>query len=283
MTQTVRRYYDQNTRLFLRIGSTPGAQAIHRALWPEGTRRLDDALNISNQYLLDEALNVIRRDGLREIHLADLGCGVGGTLLFLLEKLRLPAHGLGVTISPLQARLGARALRERGWEHACAISEADFQALPAVACFDLAYAVESAVHAPDPACFYSEASRILRPAGRLVVIDDFLGETSAPDPVAHRQLEAYRSGWHTPGLISSTKAVSLARAGGLRLLADRDLTSLLRLRPLPDRLAGFLLAAGRRLPPVHSILPSMLGSLALQQCLQRGLLHYRLLVFEKTP
>ena len=42
------------------------------------------------------------------------------------------------------------------------------------------------------------------------------------------------------------------------------------------------LRPGERLPLKHAILPSMLGSMALQQCLQMGLVRYRFLVFQKT-
>ena len=35
-TQSIRRYYEQNTRLFLSLGSSPRAYTIHRAVWMEG-------------------------------------------------------------------------------------------------------------------------------------------------------------------------------------------------------------------------------------------------------
>jgi hypothetical protein len=53
------------------------------------------------------------------------------------------------------------------------------------------------------------------------------------------------------------------------------------MRLLPDSLARWLLRAGSHLPLRHAILPSLLGSMALQQCLQMGLIRYHYLVFER--
>ena len=50
----------------------------------------------------------------------------------------------------------------------------------------------------------------------------------------------------------------------------------------PQGLASTLLELGERLPMKHAILPSMLGSMALQQCLKMGCIRYRLMSFEKT-
>ena len=77
------------------------------------------------------------------------------------------------------------------------------------------------------------------------------------------------------------QAIELAQACGLHLRREIDLTPHLRLRALPDGLASTLLYLGERLPVRHAILPSMLGSMALQQCLKMGWIRYRLMSFEK--
>jgi len=67
----------------------------------------------------------------------------------------------------------------------------------------------------------------------------------------------------------------------LQLIKDDNLTPHLRLRNLPSPIANLLLILGNRLPIWNAILPSMLGSMALQQCLYREIVEYRFLVFEK--
>src|SRR5690349_16639443 len=77
----VRAYYDKNTPLFLRYGSSPETQTIHRSLWPQGVHNLEKALEVSNNLVLEEARSL----GLAQSKILDLGCGVGATLFHVLS------------------------------------------------------------------------------------------------------------------------------------------------------------------------------------------------------
>jgi len=273
-TRAVRDYYEQNTRIFLRFGSHKRVQAIHRSLWPAGVTDLGQALAVSNR-LVQAEIEAAPADS---AVFADLGCGVGATLLDLLARLPAPASAIGLTISPLQARLAAQAARRAGLAGRAAFVEASFLAAPLAACLRAAYAIEAFVHAADPPAFFHEAARLLLPGGRLILIDDFLpSETPPASPVQRLYLRAYRQGWRTPGLSALADVRRMAGAAGLSLLREQDLSGWLRLRTLPAAVSRRLLA----LNPRHAFLASMLGSLALQHCLREGLLTYRLLVFEK--
>lgn len=276
----VRRYYEQNTRLFLAWGQ-PRTYSIHRALWAPGVTTHAQALNYSNELLLAEAWSLAGRDLSAGLRLADLGCGVGGSLFYLLQRLKTPVLGVGCTLSPAQARVAVQRREALGLEAQCLLVEADFHRAPLPAGFDLAYSVEAFVHAADPAQYLAEAARLLRPGGRLMLIDDFRAPAAPESGPAARWLAAYQSGWHAPNLCRPAEAVNAAAARGLRLLADCDLTPLIRLRPLPDGLAQALLKLGQSLRLDHAIVPSMLGSLALQQCLRAGWIQYRALTFER--
>lgn len=265
---SIRAYYDYNTRLFLRFGSSRQVQTIHRALWPAGVTSLAQALNISNDMLLSVAR--VTESQL----IADLGCGVGATLFALLEGLP-EARGLGLTLSPVQARLGARYAPPKA-----KLLEGDFQHLPLSTGFDLAYSIEAFVHATRPEEYLAEAARILRVGGRLALIDDFLARPEI-DPASQTWLDVYQRGWHAPNLLTVTEVQSLAAQQGLRLLEDRDLTPFLRLRALPDSLTQTLQKGLKPFWRVHPIFPSLLGSMALQQCLRDGIITYRWLLLEK--
>lgn len=290
-TAAIRRYYEQNTGLFLAWGQ-PRTYTIHRALWAPGVTDHAQALNYSNALLLAEAQALAARVTPRvpgvdgelgaELRLADLGCGVGGSLFYLLEHLNVPARGVGCTLSPAQARVAAQRRAALRLEARCLFVEADFQHAPLPAGFHLAYSVEAFCHAAEPARYLAEAARLLQPGGRLVLIDDFQTPGAEADPAARRWLAAYQAGWHIPNLRPPAATAALAAEHGLRLADDRDLTPLIRLRALPNAVAGWLLSVGRRLPLRHAILPSMLGSMALQQCLRAGWITYRALTFERT-
>jgi len=116
----------------------------------------------------------------------------------------------------------------------------------------------------------------------LALIDDFLSGPKAIDPTSHRWLNVYQRGWHPPNLLSIDEVQSLAAQQGLHLLQVSDLSHLLRLRAFPDLLAQVILEFFKPLWSVHPIIPSMLGSIALQQCLRGGAIAYSWLLFEKS-
>lgn len=271
-TRAIQNYYEQNTRLFLRFA--PNASlTIHRALWADGVTTHPQALNYSNDLIRAE----IESLALPRARLLDLGCGVGASLNYLLSRLSMPTRGVGLTISEAQAQI-ARAHSSAN----CHFVQADFQAIPLNGEFDVAYSIEAFCHAVDPARYF-QVERLLAPAGRLILVDDFLSDRVAQSLNANerRWLAAYQIGWHVPNVHTVAVNETLARENGLRLVRQIHLTPYLKLRALPDLPARLLRAIGKKIPARHPIVSSMLGSLALQQCLKMGIVDYRFLVFEK--
>ena len=263
----VRRYYDANTWKFLLTGSQ---RAIHRELWGPGVTSRRDALNHAHALVLDEL-------GPDDRRVLDLGCGVGTAALYLAD--RLPVEVVGVSISPEQVRLAERyAAQGRPRPGTVRFRVADFTQLPRdLADVDLAFAIESFVHADPAAAFFREAARVLRPGGALVVIDD----VRTGDP-ADPRLADFRAGWHAPNVVSVDEAARLAAGAGLELVDSRDLSTLQRLRRPRDRVVSAaqpLLRLGRGRSMWAD---SMVGGDALQQSHLAGLLQYRLLRFVRT-
>lgn len=269
----IRAYYDRNTPLFLRFGSSPETQSIHRSLWRQGSNSLEDALAASNNLILEEAC----RMGHLDLHVADFGCGIGATLFHVLTGLGDRARGIGLTLSAVQAHLAESGRRSLGISNAAFI-QADFQHAPLHKKFNLIYSIEAFIHAQEPEKYLEEAARLLVPKGRLILLDDF---RAASTPHAHRWLKVYEEGWHVPNMQTAREVTASACDRGLILVETHDLTPQLRLRALPESLARPILWVGTRFPPHHPIVSSMLGSMALQQCLKAGWIEYRWMVFEK--
>lgn len=271
----IRDYYDKNTRLFLAFNRARQAENIHRALWMDGIRSREEALNASNE-LLRAAIETATP---RRARIADLGCGVGASLLHILPRLQDPQPAVGLTLSPVQARLANRFARNAHLHRQLLFAEGDFTLAPlASGAFDAVFSVEAVVHAAEPQNYFREASRLLRQGGRLILIDDYLSNRPLTPQEKH-WLQAYIEGWRVPGVRTVEETQAAARLNRLRLTQNQNLTPYLHLRNLPNALAKTLLFVGRRIPLRHPILPSMLGSMALQQCLHAGTIEYRLLVF----
>jgi SAM-dependent methyltransferase len=270
----VARYYDANTRWFLRRGEGGQTGAIHRAVWGEGVSDLDGALHFAADLILRE----IDLTGSEKPRILDLGCGVGEGLLYLLAHLARPARlkrreaeGFGITLSGEQYRLA------RAWGGA-SFAHGDFCRDPLPPDIDLAYGIESFVHAADARAFFRNVARSLRPAGRLVLVDDVLAEGVS----AESSLQDFRWGWHAASLMTTAEADHLAAATGLSLLSDRDLTPHLDLDRPRDRVLGAFLPLARPFLPDAPRVRSLVGGNALRKCLKRGSIEYRFRVWSKT-
>ena len=124
-----------------------------------------------------EVLARLHVDGIREPRLLDLGCGLGATLRCVAR--RLPhARVLGLTRVPWQVVHARRLNEAAGCGERVRVMQGDYEdtQLPR-GTYDGVYALESSCHAhgPDKGALLEEAHSLLRPGGRLVVVDGFLG------------------------------------------------------------------------------------------------------------
>ena len=272
----VRGYYDRHTAAFLRYGQGGGAGAIHRAVWGPGVDTREAAFHYVEDYLAAQLGSALR--DVAEPAVVDLGCGVGGSLCYLAE--RLPIRGAGVTLSPVQAHLAAERIRAAGLAHRIHCVEGDYTApdldLPAA---DLVYAIESFVHGPDPAAFFAQCARVLRPGGLLVICDDVARPSG--DPAARRAVNRFRRGWRINTLLDREALRDLAADAGFEHRSTEDLTPFLELGRPRDR-ALDLLAALLGWLPVHASLGHLTGGSALQTCLRRGWIGYDLALFRRS-
>jgi len=107
----------------------------------------------------------------------DMGCGLGATLRCI--ACQLPSADLhGITLVPWQLEQGRRLNQYTPQSGAIHLSLGDYEhtAFPSES-FHAIYAIESSCYGAGPAKFrlIREAHRLLRPGGRFVVADGFLG------------------------------------------------------------------------------------------------------------
>jgi len=274
----VRRYYDRHTDNFVAYGRGGAVGALHRAVWGPGAEDADAAFRyVENQIL--EHLRTLPREA-ESPHVVDLGCGVGASLCYLAE--RLPIRGTGITLSPVQVRHAERRIQEAGLSDRVTCVEGDYCALPAdIPPADLAYAIESFVHAPDPVRFFAECARLIRPDGLLVLCDDF--RRPVIGPAAARVVERFRQGWHLNTLIHPEDLRTLADAAGFDHISTLDLTPYLHIGRPRDRLVATFIALFGWLPLDGTRFGHLVGGSALQTCLARGWIGYDLALFRRLP
>ena len=236
-TEQVRRYYDRNTSSFVALGQGGGVGAIHRAVWGPGTATREQAFH----FVEDRIADVVRRVAVRSTaspagtvaappHVVDLGCGVGASLCYLAGL--LPITGTGVTLSPIQVGAARERIESEGLSGRVTCIEGDYADLPeGMRAADVAFAIESFVHGPDPARFFAEAARLVRPGGALVICDDVRRRTNSRQ--AERAIRRFQHGWHVNSLLEAGELQSLAGEAGFEHEATEDLSSYLELRRAP--------------------------------------------------
>lgn len=299
---SVRDYYEQNSAWFRWVSRYRYNQAIHRPVWAQGVENRTDALNYVNACIAARLQTTAPAQSGERIYLADLGCGFGGTIQYLLRRFGSQVFAVGITLSPQQAQTGLAGLAGLGdrlgpWASTRgAILEGDFHTIPlAHNSIDMAYSIEAFAHAADPARYFAEAARILKPGGRLILCDDFRAaeqagttQTGQPDDIAARWQKVFQTGWHIAHLLTPAQVNAVAQAVGLRSLDEINFSPWLRIRtfsdgllPLFERITG---AQNQNPPPLPgaSFLAGVVGGWALEHCIRRGMIDYRFLVFEKT-
>lgn len=293
----LRRYYESNTALFLRLSGGRSTRSLHRSVWGEGVTSRDEAFAYPYRLVLQTTLQAARsiegadsdrarvqRD--RPLRVLDLGCGVGGGVHYLLDRVDGPLRATGVTISPTQVERARQEAERHGFDPArYAFLDADFHDLPAIEPVDVAFAIEAFIHAERPEIVFEEVARVLRPGGHLVLIDDFFA-----DPAPERRLstpeqqwvETVREGWHAHGLRSVSTVAKMAEAHALLLRDNDDLTPYLSLDRPRDRFIEWCIVPLRPLLWRWPYVRGLIGGDALQKCLNAGILEYRHLVFERA-
>ena len=104
----------------------------------------------------------------RGARVLDIGCGVGGSALWLADQ--FDCEVTGITISPVQARMAAAKAKARGLTGRVQFEVHDAnQWQPEPSSVDLIWIMESSEHFRDKAGFFERCARALKPGGVLAV------------------------------------------------------------------------------------------------------------------
>jgi SAM-dependent methyltransferase len=273
----VREYYDHNTGRFLKWGKGERTFNLHGALWHPEVKSLAEAMNYSDELVARE----IEWCPYPVNRVLDLGCGVGGSIFYLVRRLSQVRSFTGISLSPLQID-SARQRVPEAQKNRIHFEKGCFLRLPSDRFkADFSYSIEAFAHCHDPDIFFAVQAGLLPPGGRLAIVDDCLSDETRLSSRQMRLLGSYRRNWLLPGLGGVTALKSLAEKKGFRLIKNLNLTPYLRLGRPRDRAIALLVKFLGPLMEHDTYLRSLLGGDARQKCYLEGLIHYRLLTFEK--
>ncbi|TWU29354.1 class I SAM-dependent methyltransferase [Bythopirellula polymerisocia] len=212
-------------------------------------------------------------DGMRVV---DVGCGFGGTIASLNERLGEMLL-IGVNIDPRQLQRASDMVRPCGINSLKWV-EADAAQIPlADASCDVALALESVFHFDRPR-FFAEVGRLLAPGGNLTLSDFVPSERAAEylDAIDFSADEAVRWSYGQIDLACSlSRYRELAKANNLELTQAIDITE----NTLPTY--DFLYSSTKDWPESREVELFSRATRLLEKASRKGMLGYQVLRFDR--
>ncbi len=156
-TAKIREHYDIASPLYKELWG----QHIHHGYWITGK----ESKELAAQNLVDL---LIEKSGLkRGSKVLDVGCGVGGTSIFLAKE--LDCDVTGITISPIQVAMATAAARDLPKPPHFQVDDANDISIKGP--FDIIWSVEMISHLHNRDNLFRRASELLKPGGRMCITD----------------------------------------------------------------------------------------------------------------
>ena len=209
----IRRHYDQLSSLYARFWG----EHIHHGYWRDDS--IDDAAPVVAQERL--VAELARRANIRHgAKVLDLGCGIGGSSSWLARHLGCSV--VGITISPVQARLAESRVRRHGVGDRVRIVVGDMNSLHLTERFDVAWIVESSEHVRNKAALFRTLSTAINSSG-VVAIGAWLSAESL-DNRDRRAVNDVCRGMLCPNLGRMSEYVEWLEQAGFAVESADDIT-----------------------------------------------------------
>mgnify|MGYP000064722967 CR=1 FL=1 len=162
LTSRIKEFYDASSGVWEQVW---GEHMHHGYYGADGNEKKE-----RRQAQIDLIEELLKWSGVQQAeNILDVGCGIGGSSLYLAQKFN--AKATGITLSPVQAARAKERAAEAGLSSKTLFQVADALAMPfADDSFDLVWSLESGEHMPDKNKFIQECYRVLKPSGRLIMV-----------------------------------------------------------------------------------------------------------------
>lgn len=216
--QQIQEFYDASSGLWEEVW---GEHMHHGYYGVDGKQKLDRRQ--AQIVLIEELLAWSFPDGQKPTNILDVGCGIGGSSLYLAEKFQ--AQVTGITLSPVQADRATDRAKEAGLSAQANFKVANALEMPfADNSFDFVWSLESGEHMPDKTKFLQECYRVLKPGGRLMLAT-WCHRSTADQPLTseeQKHLQDIYRVYCLPYVISLPEYITIVEQCGFQELRSDD-------------------------------------------------------------
>lgn len=196
-SDNVRKHFEDNLFFSKLFWMNNNNLSLHMGFWEKDTINLNDALMNENRYVA-ERLCINNKDTV-----LDVGCGVGGTAIWIAET--FGAKVIGIDLVPENIRIAKKFAENRGVSHLVTFKVQDCSDLTHDnARFSKIYAIESFCYIEDKPNFFKNMSSVLDDGGKIIIVDYFSGDVAKQSDL--KLLDKWCKEWAMPNLFSLKSA-----------------------------------------------------------------------------
>ena len=170
LKRRIREHYDGCSESYVALWG----KHVHHGLWRPGSE--DITKERAQEVLVEELYAHAQVPAGGKV--LDVGCGVGGTSCWLAAR----GHNVtGISLSPKQIEMAQAAMKKDGVNVRFQVMDGEKIYFPGEnGTFDAVWISEALSHFPHKNLFFAHAMRMLKPGGKIVIVDWFTADSIGP-------------------------------------------------------------------------------------------------------